>query len=225
MSSSNANNGDHAVDPYKAKNLDNTTIQEKVEGLGEFTSACKFGMMTTRGGSTGALFSRCMALAAKVYVHWSQLCYHLKHSCQESGGVDFIFHTNIKSGKIDDIESDPHVNVSFLNSSGEWASVSGIASIITDSSVVKNYYSSALKAWLGDLGDRKHDGGLEDPRIGIIKVQAKTATYAISRKNALGRAAGMAQGIVTGNVAAVNKLRELSEEDIITWRASNTMVQ
>jgi hypothetical protein len=90
---------------------------------------------------------------------------------------------------------------------------------------VKNYYSSALKAWLGDLGDRKHDGGPEDPRIGVIKVQAKTATYAISRKNALGRAVGMAQGIVTGNVAAVNKLRELSEEDIITWRASNTMVQ
>lgn len=90
---------------------------------------------------------------------------------------------------------------------------------------MKNYYSSALKAWLGDLGDGKHDGGPEDPRIGILKVQAKTATYAISRKNALGRAAGMAQGIVTGNVAAVNKLRELSEEDIITWRASNTMVQ
>jgi hypothetical protein len=82
-----------------------------------------------------------------------------------------------------------------------------------------------LKAWLGDLGDGKHDGGPEDPRIGIIKVQAKTATYAISRKSALGRAAGIAQGIVTGNVPAVNKLRHLSEEDILTWRRSNKMVQ
>lgn len=152
-------------------------------------------------------------------------CFQLKFSCQELGGVDLIFHTNTESGKTDDIESDPHVNVSFLNSSGEWASISGTASIITDGSVVKNYYSSSLKAWLGDLGDGKHDGGPEDPRIGIIKVRAKMATYAISRKNALGRAAGVAQGIVTGNVPAVNKLRQLSEEEISTWRRSNKMVQ
>jgi len=65
---SNANTGDKKPDPYKEKNLDEVSIKEKVEGLTEFISSCKFGMMTTRDASTGYLTSRCMALAAKVLV-------------------------------------------------------------------------------------------------------------------------------------------------------------
>jgi len=208
MSFSNADTGSKPADPYKAKNIDDASIQEKVEGLSEFITACKFGMMTTRDAKSGALISRCMALAAK-----------------EADGVDLIFHTNTESGKTDDISSDPHTNIAFLNSSGEWASISGNASIITDRETVKKYYSPALKAWLGDLGDKKHDGGPEDPRIGVIKVAANTATYAVSRKNAVGRVAEMAQGVVTGSAPAVNKLRELSQQDIATWRSSKRMVQ
>lgn len=79
------------------------------------------------------------------------------------------------------------MNMAFLNGTGEWASVAGEASVITDRSVVKKYYSPALKAWLGDLGDGKHDGSEDDPRIGVIKIEAKTATYAISRSNPLAR--------------------------------------
>jgi len=96
---------------------------------------------------------------------------------------------------------------------------------LTDRSTVQKYYSPALKAWLGDLGDGKHDGGPEDPRIGVIKVEAKTITYAVVRKNIVGRAKEMVQGVVTGQAPAVNKLRELSEEEISRWRTSNDMVQ
>lgn len=96
---------------------------------------------------------------------------------------------------------------------------------MTDRSTVQKYYSPALKAWLGDLGDGKHDGGPEDPRIGVIRVEAKTVTYAVARKNIVGRAKEMVQGVITGQAPAVNKLRELSEEDISTWRRSNDMVQ
>jgi len=208
MSFSNTNTGDKPADPYKEKNIDDASIKDKVEDLSEFVSACKFGMMTTRDGSSGALVSRCMALAAK-----------------ENGGIDLIFHTNTESGKTSNIDSDPHINIAFLNSSGEWASVSGTSEIVTDRSVVKKYYSPALKAWLGDLGDGKHDGGPEDPRIGIIRVTAKTATYAITRKNAVSRGIEMAQGVVTGKAPAVNKLREISEQEIETWRSSRKMVQ
>lgn len=82
-----------------------------------------------------------------------------------------------------------------------------------------------MKAWLGDLGDGTHNGGPEDPRIGIIRVKANTVTYAVVRKNLMGRAAEMAQGVVTGKAPAVNKLRELSEQEIETWRSSKRMVQ
>lgn len=57
--------------------------------------------------------------------------------------------------------------------------------------MVREYYSPALKAWIGDLGDGKHDGGPEDPRVGIIEVKAKTATYAIASQGALGRVSSL----------------------------------
>ena len=66
MSFSNTNTGDKPSDPYTENNKDETSIKEKVEDLTEFIKACKFGMMTTRHGSDGALVSRCMALAGTV---------------------------------------------------------------------------------------------------------------------------------------------------------------
>lgn len=165
--------------------------------------------------------------------HWQQkwdLCiemsyWNISDNYQEGGGIDLIFHTNTESGKTSDIDSDPHINVSFLNASGEWASISGTSSIITDRDVIKKYYSPSLKAWLGDLGDGKHDGGPEDPRIGIIKVETKTATYALVRKSAISRGVEIAQGLVTGKAASVNRLREISEQEVATWRSSNKMVE
>jgi general stress protein 26 len=138
---------------------------------------------------------------------------------QEADGLDLIFHTNTESGKTSDLESDPHVNMAFLDARGDWASISGTASIITDRSMVTKYYSPHLKAWLGDLGDGKHDGSENDPRIGVIKVQAKTVTYALSTGTMVGRAVEMVKGAVTGEAAQVNKLRELSEEEIKSHRA------
>jgi len=191
------------ADPYKEKNADEPGLEEKIEDLVKFITGCKFGMMTTRIASSGLLTSRCMALAAT-----------------ESGGIDLLFHTNTESGKTDDLSSDPKINVSFLNVSGEWASISGEASILTDRSVVHKYYSPALKAWIGDLGDGTHDGGLDDPRIGVIKVRAVTATYALARKTAIGRGIEMIKGAVTGEAPTVNKLREVSEEELGQWRST-----
>ena len=80
--------------------------------------------------------------------------------------------------------------------------------------MVRKYYSPALKAWLGDLEDGKHDGGPEDPRIGVIKVEAKTATYATATGTAVGRGVELVKGVLTGNAPNVNKLREISEDEI-----------
>ena len=138
---------------------------------------------------------------------------HLSHS-QEGGGVDLLFHTNTESGKTDDLKSEPKINISFLNSTGEWASISGEADIVTDRETIRKYYSPTLKAWLGDLEDGKHDGGPEDPRIGVIKVKALTATYAIATGTSLGRGADIIKGAITGAAPKVNKLREISEEEL-----------
>lgn len=133
---------------------------------------------------------------------------------QEDNGIDFVFHTNTESGKTDDLAQNPDINLAFLNNSGEWASISGTASIETDRSRVEKYYSASLKAWLGDLGDGKHDGGPQDPRIGLIKVTSKTAQYAISRRTAVGGAVEFAKGVVTGDAAQVNKLRHIEANEV-----------
>ncbi|KAK4442974.1 blue light-inducible protein [Podospora aff. communis PSN243] len=203
---SNTNTGGKHADPFKAANLDNDVpLAQKIEDLSNFATSCKFGMMTTRDANkSGNLVSRCMALVAT-----------------ESGGIDLLFHTNTESGKTDDLSTDPHVNISFLNNMGEWASISGVASVVTDRELVKKHYSPQLKAWLGDLGDGVHDGGENDPRIGIIRVKMVTSHYSISSKNILGRVAEVAQGTVTGKPAQVNKLREISEQDVQNWRSSH----
>jgi general stress protein 26 len=138
---------------------------------------------------------------------------------QEGNGIDLVFHANSESGKTDDLKSDDHINLSFLNSSGEWASISGHADIITDRAAVKKYYTPTLKAWLGDLEDGKHDGGPEDPRIVLIKVKALTAQYSISNKTMIGSAIEVAKGALTGEPAGVNKLRYLTEGELQQWRA------
>ncbi|KAI9666471.1 MAG: hypothetical protein M1821_004407 [Bathelium mastoideum] len=201
MSFSNTDTGDKPADPYTQKNLQDPSLKEKVEDLVSFVEKSKFCMMTTRIASSGLLVSRCMALAAK-----------------EGNGIDLLFHANSESGKTDDLESDPDINLAFQNPSGEWASISGRASLITDRAVVKKYYSTALKAWIGDLGDGKHDGGPEDPRILVIKVNAKTAQYAISDRTAVGGFVEFAKGVATGEAPKVNKLRYISEEELSQWR-------
>lgn len=125
-----------------------------------------------------------------------------------------IFHANSESGKTDDLKANSEVNLGFLNSVGEWASISGSATVETDRAMVHKYYSPALKAWVGDLGDGKHDGGPDDPRIVVIKVKSKTIQYAVSRKTIIGNTIEIAKGIVTGEAPQVNKIRHLDEREL-----------
>ncbi|OTB00550.1 hypothetical protein M426DRAFT_65683 [Hypoxylon sp. CI-4A] len=202
---SNTNTAGKPADPYTAVNKEgNVSTHEKIEALDKFVTSCKYGMMTTHDSSTGKLVSRCMALAAK-----------------ENGGADQLFFTNTESKKTDELKNDPNVNVSFLDASGQWASVSGTVSVETDRDLVKKHYQPTLKAWMGDLGDGVHDGLENDPRIGVIRVRIGTATYSISDKTFIGFATEVAKGTITGKPASVNKLREITESEIQSWRASH----
>ena len=43
---------------------------------------------------------------------------------------------------------------------------------------------------------------------------AQTATYAINSSTMFGRGAEIVKGVVTGSAASVNKLREISEDEL-----------
>ncbi|QDS78029.1 BLI-3 blue-light-inducible Bli-3 protein [Venturia effusa] len=199
---SNADTGSKPADPYKEKNVDNASLKDKIQDLTTFIEKTKLCLMTTLIADTTKLATRAMALAAT-----------------EGNGVDLIFHSNSESGKTNDLKADSDINIGFINSSGEWASISGKAEIVSDREAVRKYYSPSLKAWLGDLGDGKHDGGPEDPRIVLIKVKTETAQYAISHKTSVGSLVEVAKGAITGEAAQVNKLRHISESEIQQWRA------
>lgn len=67
MSTASATLGDKPADPYTKANKDEADLQTKVTDLVDFTTTCKFGMMTTiEASSQNNLVSRCMALAATV---------------------------------------------------------------------------------------------------------------------------------------------------------------
>ncbi|KOS17951.1 Protein bli-3 [Escovopsis weberi] len=205
MSFSNTSTGDKPADPYKETNKDVVDLPTKFHDLIEFITDCKFGMMTTVEATSTKLVSRCMALAAT-----------------ESGGIDLLFHTNTESGKTNDLAANSHVNMAFLDSSGQWASISGTASIVTDRELIKETYTPSLKAWVGDLGDGTHDGSANDPRIGIIRVKMETGVYALVATNFIGRAMEIARGALTGKPAHVNSLREISTAEVAEWRAIHT---
>ena len=90
---------------------------------------------------------------------------------------------------------------------------------MTDREAIKKHYSPALKAWMGDLGDGKHDGGPDDPRIVLIKVKTVTAQYAVARRTMIGGVIELVKGVATGEAPSVNKLRQLDEQDINQWRS------
>lgn len=138
---------------------------------------------------------------------------------QEKNGTELLFFTNTESNKTDELKGDPQINISFLDGSGQWASISGSTSIDTDRATVKKHYSPDLKAWMGDLGDGKHDGSANDPRIGVIRVKIDTATYAITDKTFLGYSIEVAKSAVTGDTASVNKLREIDSSEVQQWRS------
>ncbi len=90
-------------------------------------------------------------------------------------GPDFLFLANAHSQKFSDIEQNKVTNVYFHDSTTQdWISVTGETVVSSnDDKRIKEVYTQGVKAWFGDLGDGKHDGGPEDPRMKLIEVKAK----------------------------------------------------
>ena len=87
--------------------------------------------------------------------------------------------------------------------------MAGVANVDTDRSLVHKHYSPALKAWLGDLGDGTHDGGPDDPRIGVIRVKSEEVTYGVTGKTIVGRALDVAKGVATGETPGFMRVRDI----------------
>lgn len=73
------------------------------------------------------------------------------------------------SGKIEQIQQNPHVFVGYTNHSGsEWASLNGQARIVDDAAKKKQLWSPVWKNWFE---------GPEDPNMVLIEVKPGAAEY------------------------------------------------
>ncbi|KAF2827695.1 hypothetical protein CC86DRAFT_393769 [Ophiobolus disseminans] len=188
---------DSKTDPSVAKQYDNETPKEQqMKQFFEMVDGKKVGMLNTYRNGVGPV-GRSMAVAKRI-------------------GPDFLFLANKHSQKFVDLDQNKEVQITFQDSkTQDWISVSGTATTTDNSDPrIKDVWSQLTRAWFGDLGDGKHTGGPEDPRMTLIEIKSKYITYYLTDVGLLGFAKEVIGAAVTGGVANTGKLRELFEEDI-----------
>ncbi|KAK4701892.1 hypothetical protein P7C70_g4341, partial [Phenoliferia sp. Uapishka_3] len=187
------------ADPYTAKSAQDASPAEKLKEVKGIMKASKFSMLTSQGAG-GLLHSRAMTPA-------------------DDKGLVFSFVANKESGKFDEIESNPQVNVSWSDAaSTNWASAAGKAKILTDAATLKEMWSPMLKGWFGDLKDGVHTGSWDDPRVAVIQVIPSEIRYWIKTESSLAQTYELVKGAVTGETASPGALRVISEADLALAR-------
>ncbi len=122
--------------------------------------------------------------------------------------------TNVETHKLDDLMSDPHVNLAYYKDrSREWVSVSGLATVTTDRELVRELYKPDWKAWLGDEGGDR-DGSANDPRIALILVEAESVTYMKVTKPKPVVLFEVARAMVTGSTPKVGNIRTVTDREL-----------
>ncbi|KAH7110109.1 hypothetical protein B0J11DRAFT_554595 [Dendryphion nanum] len=185
------------IDPSVSKQYDTETpTDQQIKDFFKIVDGLKIGLLNTYREGRGPV-GRSMAIAKR-------------------NGPDFLFLANKDSQKFSDLSSNKEVQITFQDSkTQDWVSVTGTATTTSNSDPrIKDVWSNGTKAWFGDLGDGKHDGGPNDPRVTLIEIKAKYVTYWIHQVGALGFAKEVIGAAVTGGVANTGATRELKEAEL-----------
>jgi general stress protein 26 len=148
--------------------LDSKTI-EKFSAL---IHDIRFAMLTTVG-SDGSLHSRPMATLGKEF------------------DGDLWFFTDDSSGKVDEIQQERHVCVSYAEPEDQkYVSVSGVAQLVQDRQRAKELWTPAANAWLPQ--------GVDDPRLALLRVRVQAIEYWDTPGGKMVQLYGMAKAALTG---------------------------
>jgi general stress protein 26 len=167
-------------------------MSSELDKFYELIEDLEIGMMTTRRPD-GHLESRAMA------------------NQKRAAGADLWFVTGEGSGKLKDIEADPHVNLAYYKDrTREWISVSGIATISRDRAKIRELYAPDWSIWFPDEGDPRH-GTPEDPRFVLIGVRVHAAVFLEVNKPQPVVLFEMAKGWLTGTEPELGEMHRLKE--------------
>jgi len=156
--------------------MENTkTREEAIVKLNDLIKDIDFAMLTTVD-TDGVLRSRPMSTQEA-----------------EFDGTLWFF-TSDKTHKIEEIEKDNRVNLSYAApSDNAYVSVSGTAEIVKDKAKMEELWNPILKAWFPK--------GLDDPTICLLKVTAEQAEYWDSSSGTIVQVVGFVKAMVTGQRA------------------------
>ena len=161
---------------------------EKLQKLYDLIEDMQTAMFTTRR-SDGRLVSRPMATQ--------------KHAA----GADLWFVTMRDSDKLEEIESDEHVNLAyFKDRTKEWVSVSGKARVVNDRNKIRELYAPDWRAWFGDEGG-EHDGTPDDPRMVLIGVDVEIAMFLEVNKPQPVVLFELVKGMITGKPPKIGEMQ------------------
>lgn len=133
---------------------------------------------------------------------------------QRIGEADIWFVTSDETHKLDELVSDPHVNLGYMQKhGGDWVSVSGVARVSKDRDLIRRVYSKDSRAWFGDDGGERN-GGPDDPRISLILVDAHSAMYLKQTHSNPSVLFQVARGAVIGEPPKTGDLRYVSRPEM-----------
>jgi general stress protein 26 len=128
--------------------------------------------------------------------------------------ADLWYVTDVETDKIDELEYDPNVNLSYYRDrTREWVSVSGTARISQDRALIRELYRPDWRAWFGKV-DEVRDGGPDDPRLALILVTAESVVYMKQDKPMPMVLFEVAKGMLTGDRAEMGEVRRLSGSEL-----------
>jgi general stress protein 26 len=168
-------------------------MTSKLDKFYELVADLEIAMMTTRRAD-GHLESRAMATQKR------------------ADGADLWFVSMENTAKLQDIESDPHVNLAYYKDrTREWISVSGLATISRDRAKIRELYAPDWKIWFTEEGDPRH-GTPDDPRMVLIGVRIHAAVFLEVNKPQPVVLFEMARGWLTGNMPDLGEIHRFGSE-------------
>ena len=103
---------------------------------------------------------------------------------------DIWFFTSDDTKKVDEVEADHDVGLSYLDAKGmRFVSVAGTARVVHDRAKMEQLYTSSLDIWFED--------GLDTPGIALLKVTPRETEFWEPAHGKLVMAAGMLKALVT----------------------------
>ena len=152
---------------------------EGQQRLNALVKGIKYAMLTTQS-STGELRSRPMFTQDIAF------------------DGEIWFFTNLSSGKIDEIEAHPQVNIAYSKPESQtYLSASGVARVVRDRLKINELWKPEYKLYFTD--------GVEDPDLVLLCVAVTEAEYWTSERNPVLRLIGMAKALVTKDVSQLGE--------------------